>query len=864
MSLLDSRQDSMTDYAPPIRPVGSGSLGDRPDTLTVSRDEATARTSARISWLPDALGLAGVLLITAILSWHRLWLENGLAYLDVVTFYMPWYAHLGEAIRAFDIPGWNPYQFSGTPFAGDPQSGWWYFPAMAIFSIFDPVPAYQAYIIFHLAFAGVTTYIFCRMVGLQVIPAVAAGVAYQSGPFVSHVSCCLIHVQLATWIPAALIGVELVVRGKSVDSRALGWVVTGFAMSQMIAGWPGQGMYNGCLVTGGYLAFRILLTRQTGALGMRDRLIRLVGDGAGILSFAVLWAAAGLLPRLDIVSRTNVAWGTYDGFEADKNSNAWGFYALLDHLFSDNNGYRSLLFYLGAPVVILSVVGVILAWSRPWVPFLTLVTVLTSVMALKPTPVHELFFLLPRYEELHSHVPSRVTAVQWIGPAILAATALDALMRAPSRQQILRALAIGVGFWGLAITLLDLHNWPVEFRTIIAGLLTTGVIALFAILTLPPRERVSRFVPRAQAALALLLLVLVVADPSGRVLGSTLRTGDEMSEVIEIPTGDIPREAIDENDATTDPGGAGEFLQRRLKAGEYVRFFGYNNVLQQGGDAYPTTYRENFGNPSAIDILVNARAMRLHIFDVQGYNPVQLRSYVEFLNELNGQVQNYHDAQILPGGLASPLLDLLNARYIIVPNEAVATRPRTDIMLLIASYPEVFRNDSVRILENRDAMPRAWLAHDIRYADPAQIPAIVSADGFDPASTVVLGGEPADSVERPAPAGPESVEIVRYEDDTVVLEVTAAADGMLVLSETFERGWHATVDGERVPVEQAYGVVRAVPVTAGTHTVELTYDPWSLRYGLYVSLAGAALSIAVIVTFIVRRQRGHHSGDVSS
>jgi hypothetical protein len=368
-------------------------------------------------------------------------------------------------------------------------------------------------------------------------------------------------------------------------------------------------------------------------------------------------------------------------------------------------------------------------------------------------------------------------------------------------------------------------------------------------------------VPRAQAGLAILLLLLVIADPSGRVLGSTLRTGDTMSEVIEIPTGDVSREAVVENDATSDPGGAGEFLQSQLQSGEYVRFFGYNNVLQQGGDSYPSTYRENFANPAAIDMLVNARAMRLHIFDVQGYNPVQLRNYVTFLNSLNGQIQNYHDAQILPGGLNSPLLNLLNARFIIVPNEAVGTRPRADIMLLIASYPEVFRNDSVRILENPDAMPRAWLAHDVQYAAPDQIPEIISAEGFDPETTVVLEGNPASSITQPALGELESVEIVRYEDDTLVLEVTAAADGMLVLSETFERGWHARVNGESAPVEQAYGVLRAVPVTAGTQTVELTYDPWSLRYGLYLSLAGAALSVAAIATFVVRRSRNHDFGD---
>src|SRR5687767_7360516 len=105
----------MTNLAPPLTPVGTGSLEGRLDSATLLDERATTRVSIRDLWLPDLVGIVGVLVVTALLAWHRLWLENGLAYLDVVTFYMPWYAHLGEAVRAFDIPGWNPYQFSGTP-----------------------------------------------------------------------------------------------------------------------------------------------------------------------------------------------------------------------------------------------------------------------------------------------------------------------------------------------------------------------------------------------------------------------------------------------------------------------------------------------------------------------------------------------------------------------------------------------------------------------------------------------------------------------------------------------------------------------------------------------------------------------------
>ncbi|HQY31798.1 MAG TPA: YfhO family protein, partial [Thermomicrobiales bacterium] len=326
----------------------------------------------------------------------------------------------------------------------------------------------------------------------------------------------------------------------------------------------------------------------------------------------------------------------------------------------------------------------------------------------------------------------------------------------------------------------------------------------------------------------------------------------------------VARDVADKNDATTDPGGAGEFLQKVLASGDYVRFFGYDNVLQQGGEGYLSTYRENFGNPTALAILVNARAMRLHIFDIQGYNPVQLKNYVLYLTALNGEVQNYHDAQILPGGIVSPLLNILNARYIIIPQSVVSGRPRADILTLLAHYPVVFQNDQVRVLENTDAMPRAWIAHDLVYAPASEVASYLTQPGFDPARTILLPDDGRTFTTSPPPStAAESATITDYDYDQIQLKVTAGSDGMLVLSETYERGWHATIDGQPVPVVEAYGVARAIPITAGEHTVTLTYDPWSLRIGFYISLAAAGVSLIIIAAFLLdrrnRRRNREHS-----
>jgi uncharacterized membrane protein YfhO len=107
----------------------------------------------------------------------------------------------------------------------------------------------------------------------------------------------------------------------------------------------------------------------------------------------------------------------------------------------------------------------------------------------------------------------------------------------------------------------------------------------------------------------------------------------------------------------------------------------------------------------------------------------------------------------------------------------------------------------------------------------------------------------------------DAVEILSYEPDRIRLRVTTSQPGALVLSETYDKGWHASVDGDDAPVHEAYGVIRAVPVDAGESVVELRYDPRSLRLGFYISIAAAVAAIATVVVALSRRGRPHPRDD---
>ena len=89
-------------------------------------------------------------------------------------------------------------------------------------------------------------------------------------------------------------------------------------------------------------------------------------------------------------------------------------------------------------------------------------------------------------------------------------------------------------------------------------------------------------------------------------------------------------------------------------------------------------------------------------------------------------------------------------------------------------------------------------------------------------------------------------------------DVTLASDGILQLSIPYGRGWTARVDGNEVELLRAGGMYMALPLTAGTHHVALTYETPGLHTGAVVSLA--ALAVLLMWAFAARRARKNRRG----
>jgi len=99
----------------------------------------------------------------------------------------------------------------------------------------------------------------------------------------------------------------------------------------------------------------------------------------------------------------------------------------------------------------------------------------------------------------------------------------------------------------------------------------------------------------------------------------------------------------------------------------------------------------------------------------------------------------------------------------------------------------------------------------------------------------ILPGEPSASGGRAT--------IVSFAPERVEVRTDSRVAGLLVLAEAWYPGWRATVDGSDVACFPANAWMRAVPVPAGTHTVELRFrSRWLLPGALLALVTGALLA----------------------
>ena len=373
-------------------------------------------------------------------------------------------------------------------------------------------------------------------------------------------------------------------------------------------------------------------------------------------------------------------------------------------------------------------------------------------------------------------------------------------------------------------------------RALIVFYVGPALLAAAALTCLQTKARLSFRVPLAVLALAVVGAELQLAWNAQRA-ESLAGGGDYQFEQVDLS-------------AYYAPGGAARFLASSARSDRF-RYFGYAQHIFGG----PVPYTLRWADSSITALEVNNRALLSGLDDIQGYNPIHVARYDEYMAALNGHAQNYHQTDVFDSGLDSPLLDLLNVRYIVLP----ARLPQDQVAPSFRrSLETVYQDQDVRVLQIPTALPRAWLVHAAEQLPPDQALQQL-ADGIVDPRHVALLEAPPPSLAQPQAGAVDEVSIVSYEPDRIRLTTRSSTAGLVVLSEVYYPAWQARLDDQAVPLYVADHVLRAVAVPAGEHTVELGYQSLALNVGLVIS-AAAGVVLAWLYTgphnYIARRVGG--------
>lgn len=163
----------------------------------------------RADWLALAvIALAAAIFFAPVWLGGR-WLPQGGG--DLTSLMWPNFRYASAMLKGGHLPLWNPHQFSGMPFWGDPQTALFYPPYLSVILLTDvPYQALEGLVIFHVALAGWLMYACLRMIRpekpISPAPALAAALAWMfSDIFVTHIGNLNINAA-AAWLPLVFLG----------------------------------------------------------------------------------------------------------------------------------------------------------------------------------------------------------------------------------------------------------------------------------------------------------------------------------------------------------------------------------------------------------------------------------------------------------------------------------------------------------------------------------------------------------------------------------------------------------------------------------------------------------------------------------
>lgn len=103
--------------------------------------------------------------------------------------------------------------------------------------------------------------------------------------------------------------------------------------------------------------------------------------------------------------------------------------------------------------------------------------------------------------------------------------------------------------------------------------------------------------------------------------------------------------------------------------------------------------------------------------------------------------------------------------------------------------------------------------------------------------------------------------VTKWTDVRLEGVITADEPGTMFTSIPYDRGWTLTVDGQEVQTRPLFDTLLGAELTAGTHTIVLTYMPQGLKAGAVLTAASAALIAAAAGVSYYSKKKKEEQGE---
>jgi hypothetical protein len=241
------------------------------------------------------------------------------------------------------------------------------------------------------------------------------------------------------------------------------------------------------------------------------------------------------------------------------------------------------------------------------------------------------------------------------------------------------------------------------------------------------------------------------------------------------------------------------------------------------------------------------------IHDAGGYASSYPRRYAEFLHlsqqGLDIPLPGHYSRWVAFTTFGSPLLDLINVKYLLIPPYGSANLPKLELVY----------DKEIKIYKNKAFSPRIFFVptYSLKNSSKDAYSAIGNCTATDFREKVILETlPPPDFVQNNSTTEHtmnSKINIISYQANRIELEVSTNMKAFLVISDSYHPGWKANVDGQETKILRANYIMRAIPVEQGNHRVTLIFRPKLLISGFIITAVGWTVLIGVMGVLILKK-----------